>query len=89
MDGKATKADASLRIAQRLLWARSGHTGFPEAAVATNVRSQVACPAQVGQLLPFNYSGKRPFERPLYFGSGQMANSHTSAKTDAQHLSWQ
>ena len=42
-----------------------------------------------GQLLPFNYSGKRPFERPLYFGSGQMANSHTSAKTDAQHLSWQ
>ena len=43
----------------------------------------------IGQLLPFNYSGKRPFERPLYFGSGQMANSHTSAKTDAQHLSWQ
>lgn len=55
MDGKATKADASLRIAQRLLWARSGHTGFPEAAVATNVRSQVACPAQVGQELPVTY----------------------------------
>jgi len=36
----------------------------------------------IGQLLPFNYSGKRPFERPLYFGSGQMANSHTSANPD-------
>jgi len=43
------RASAFLRFDSPLR-ARSGHTGFPEAAVATNVRRQVACPAQVGQM---------------------------------------
>ena len=35
--------------------------------------------AAFGQLPPFKHSGTRSSERPLYFGSSQIANSHNSA----------
>jgi len=80
-DGLRGLSAITCRCLLRLNWSRRAEPNGRFSA--SNLKVGIS---QTGQLLPFNYSGKRPFERPLYFGSGQMANSHTSAFADLEPL---